>query len=529
MQQINQEPYPYQTDEIDLRKLFNSLVARKKFIFGLTGFVTLLAIIYSLILTPTYKTTSLFVSPSDSSIFNINKLKLTSESKESVFSTFLSALSSNDLKLEVFNDGGYLNLVNPDNEPIDDVDGFISRSVQKALIAPPGLTLKELELGFLTEPPYSISMEGSNTEFISSYLNDLVVKANIKAIANYDLLIKQKIASRLDELSVERRLLLTRAQQDRLSQIERIEEEDAKKIRVINDQIDALRLKAQRDRLSQIERIKEEDAQKIRVINDQIDALRLKAQRDRLSQIERIKEEDAQKIRVINDQIDRARYKTKEDRLNQVVVLTDAAKLAGSLGIIENNLEKISNSVESDFNLNIAINDDEDLPEWYLYGEKALLERVELLENRTSDDPFIPELVSLLNQINEVQNNNLLKTLEARQNDDPFIPEIVDLQKTLKEVQLNNTLKTLEERLDDSPFIGRINELDIEQIKLESSIVDLTGANSMTLIQAANVPTSPIKPNKRMIVLIAFIGGFMMSIFLALVMGALKPDEENST
>jgi uncharacterized protein involved in exopolysaccharide biosynthesis len=28
--------------------------------------------------------------------------------------------------------------------------------------------------------------------------------------------------------------------------------------------------------------------------------------------------------------------------------------------------------------------------------------------------------------------------------------------------------------------------------------------------------------------MLAFIGGFMMSIFLALVMGALKPDEESS-
>ena len=58
MQQSNQEIYPYQTDEIDLKKLFNSLVARKNFIFGLTGFVTLLAIMYALNLTPIYKTTT---------------------------------------------------------------------------------------------------------------------------------------------------------------------------------------------------------------------------------------------------------------------------------------------------------------------------------------------------------------------------------------------------------------------------------------------------------------------------------------
>ena len=34
MQQDNQQTYPYQTDEINLKKLINSLVARKLFIFG---------------------------------------------------------------------------------------------------------------------------------------------------------------------------------------------------------------------------------------------------------------------------------------------------------------------------------------------------------------------------------------------------------------------------------------------------------------------------------------------------------------
>ena len=155
--------------------------------------------------------------------------------------------------------------------------------------------------------------------------------------------------------------------------------------------------------------------------------------------------------------------------------------------------------------------------------EKALLERIEILESRTNDDAFIPELVTLTNQLKEVQNNNLLETLETRQDDDPFIPEITALKKTLKEVQLNNLLETLEERQNDSPFIALINELDIEKIKLESTIVDMSGANSMKLQLAAVTPTSPIKPNKRMIVLLAFIGGFMISILLALVMGALKP------
>ena len=47
----------------------------------------------------------------------------------------------------------------------------------------------------------------------------------------------------------------------------------------------------------------------------------------------------------------------------------------------------------------------------------------------------------------------------------------------------------------------------------------------MQVSQYAITPTTPIWPNKKRIVLLTFIGSFMMSILLALVMIALKPDE----
>jgi len=161
------------------------------------------------------------------------------------------------------------------------------------------------------------------------------------------------------------------------------------------------------------------------------------------------------------------------------------------LGIIENNFKLIKGDGASS-DLTIAIGENKDLPEWYLYGEKALTQRVELLESRTSDDPFIPELITLKNQLNEVQNNNLLETLETRQ--------------------------------DDSPFIAEIVKLDIEKIKLKSIIVDMNGVNAMLLSQISTPSQGPIKPNKRRIVMMAFFASFIMSIFLALVMGSNKRD-----
>ena len=424
MQHSNQEPY--KTDEFDLVKLINLLVLRKLFIFGLTGFVTLLAIIYVSNITPTYKSTSLFTSPSAISILNLHKIGLTEESKESVFSRYLTSLSSKDVQIKVFLDGDYLTVFNPENKPIDDVDQFVSTYIQSVIISRPGLTVDSLKLGFLDELPYAISMEGANAEFLSSYLNELVVAVNTQTVNELINFIKQKIAIRLHEISIERGLLLDKAEQNRLNQIERI------------------------------------------------------------------KEQDSQKIREINDKIDSVRLVVKENRLNEIVVLTDAAKLAKSLGIIENNFKVVSDD-QIISNLTIAINENMALPEWYLFGERALVERIELLENRTNDDPFIPELITLNTKLKEIQNNNLLITLEARQ--------------------------------DDSPFVAEIVKLDVEKIKLESNIIEAHGFNSMQLSQVAQ--TTPIKIHKIQIVSIAFIGGFIMSILLALFMGAFKPDEKN--
>jgi len=427
MQQSNHETTTYQENEINFVAVVHSILARKFLIASLTIFMTVLAILYVLNLVPTYQTTSSFTSPSRISVTTINKLNLTEETKKSIFSKFLTQLSSKEFQRQVFIEGDFLTLFNTNNKPINDIDAFISKNIRLVRVNSPDVTMKYFDLGFLTELPYSVTMKGVNPEAISEYLNTLVSMANSKTVIGLSKHNELKIANRIDEISLERDLLLEQAK------------------------------------------------------------------RYRLNQIERIKEEDGQKIRQINDQVDRARYKAKEERLNQIIVLIDSAKLAKSLGIIENNFKLINDDgVKSD--LTIAIGENKNLPEWYLYGEKALMQRVELLENRMSDDPFIPELVTLNNQLNEVQLNNALKTLEARQDDSPYIIEIV--------------------------------KLEIEKIKLKSRIVDMSGVSSMQLSQISKPPKSPNKQNKRMIVLLAFIVSFMISILLALIMDALKRNKK---
>jgi len=442
-----QEEEIYQDEEMNLRAIITPLMAHKFLIAGLTIFVTGLAIFYTLSMQPIYKVTSSFTSPSLMSVAIVNSIDLTSskvfnesapkslisgnilaETKNSLFTQFLTKLSSKDLQKLAFIEGDFLTKFNTDNSPIADVEVFISNAILSVQVNPPDVTKKDQDLAFLTEIPYSVSMEGTSADATSEYLNSLVDLANSKTIAELIRFSELKIDNRIEEISIQRAQLLEQAEQDRFSEIERI------------------------------------------------------------------KEKDGQKIRQINDQIDRARYKAKENRLNQIVVLIDSAKLAKSLGIVENNLGQLNRNENDLNNSPFIIVDTKALPVWYLYGEKALLQRVELLENRLSDDPFIPELVTLNNLLSEVQNNNALKTLETRQ--------------------------------DDSPFVAEIINLDIEKIKLENNSVDLSSANAMQISQIALTPVKPISSKKIRIVLLAFIVSFMMSILLALIMGALKPDEK---
>ena len=427
----------YADDEIDLRQLAKSLKERSRFIFGFTGVITLAAIVYVLAQpnqVVQYKVETSFLKPTDTTVLNLNKFQLLSETKDSIYTRFLNLVSSKSFQKSVFLDGDYLNKLNETNEPIADVKAFVSGITNSTQLSVFEINSKgkgndndNYQTFTKIELPYILSIEGENPDVLSEYLDEVVSKANQQTVLNISNLEQQMISNRLEEITLEKNMLLA------------------------------------------------------------------KAKEDRLSQILRIKEEDAQKIRELNDLIERAKYKAKKERLNDIQTLSAAAKLAGSLGIVENNLGQISES--KNINLNIEINENADLPEWYLFGEKVLLERVGLLKSRISDDPFIPELVSLNNQIHEIQNNNLLQTLEDRQ--------------------------------DDSPFIARVNELDIERVNLESIIPESSGIDAMQLAQppvARQIPNS-----RRTIVMISFVVGFVLSIFLALMMYLFKEDDTEPT
>lgn len=496
MQQNSQEQNYYQEDEIDLKQLFRSLADRKWFIFGFTGFITVLAVAYALSIPPTYKASISFLSPNQSSVLQLNKIKLTSETSETsetVYRKFLNKVMSSQFQRKIFDENDYLTKLNSENKPIVNLEDFFAE-FSKSINLETNKVQKNVEkLNY--EKPVNVSLEGNDAQVISSFLNDLANTADSETVNEFLTIIQQKIDIRLEEISKQRGLLLSRAKQDRLTKIKRIKIEDAQKINELNDQIDRLRIKAKKDRFNEIIRIEKGNQLKIEKINDKIEALRVKA---------------------------------KKDRLNKIQVLLDAAKMAESLGVIDNNFKKIGNDKRSNSTLTVAIGDNQKLPKWYLYGKNALLNEINILKNRVSDDAYISEIVNLQNQIQAISNDKDLADLKNRVSDDPYIPEIVNLQNKLNTIHSNQDLKTLQSRKDDSPFVAEINKLDIESIKLKSFQPSSIGINAMQINQYAYAPESAIKPKKKLIVAVAFIAGFILSIFLVFIMNAFRKEDDKA-
>jgi len=366
MQQNISEQNYYQEDEIDLKQLFRTLADRKWFIFGFTGLITALAIAYALSIPPTYKASISFLSPSQSSVLQLNKIKLTSETSETIYRKFLNKVMSSQFQRKIFDENDYLSKLNPENKPIKNLENFFA-GFSKSINLETNKAQKNVEkLNY--ERPINISLEGSDALVISNFLNDLANTADTETVNEFLTIIQQKIDIRLEEIS--RQISLLKQHEDK-------------------------------------------------------------------------------------------------NRKNKIQELSYALEMATELGVKDNNFSGLnsssSSSSSSSTSLKIDLSNGESLPKWYLFGENALRKEIAILKQNTHQ------------------------------------------------------------------FIPKIATLEIERIRLKSFIVNPAGINSMQLNQQAYPPETPIKPKKKLIVAVAFIAGFILSIFLVFIMNAFRKEENITT
>ena len=228
---------------------------------------------------------------------------------------------------------------------------------------------------------------------------------------------------------------------------------------------------------------------KIKEIDSDIEFLTNQERNNRLSKIQRIILSDEEKIETLQLERQRLIDKAKSDRFARIDRLMEARETARDLGIIENNFKKINSSKDS--TLTLSIGDNQKLPNWYLYGEKALTKEIELLKSRQSDEPFIARVNEIDYEIDKIKNNTELKYLKSRE--------------------------------DDTLYVDKIFELTAQKNKLINQKYNLDGIDFVTLAKSPIEKTSNSKTLLN--VLLGAIVGFIFGLFVILIQNALKVKE----
>lgn len=235
-------------------------------------------------------------------------------------------------------------------------------------------------------------------------------------------------------------------------------------------------------------------------LHREINELRAKAERQKQDTITKLQETDIVERKKLEDQIKTLRDNAKTKRMDQIIVLTEAAKIAESVGLIEKSA-LLENAITNPSEGNAFYTEVNTQPQpLYLRGSKALRSEIKELTERTSDDPFIPGLRDLQDKVELLKINRQIEALKARANNDPFIEVLRDKE----------------------------SELAI----LEAFKIDPKQVSVATLDQAAFPPEKRENPKRSFIVALGAVGGLFLGIIAAFMVNfwqSLRLEDEGKT
>lgn len=169
------------------------------------------------------------------------------------------------------------------------------------------------------------------------------------------------------------------------------------------------------------------------VLKKDVELLREKTQKQVNDQIVQLEETDGVERKKLEDQISTLRTNAKTKRMDKIQELTEAAKVAESVGLIEKSSLLESSPAPANSNRGAIYTEvnTQAPPPLYLRGSKALRAEIKELNERVSDDPFIPGLRDLQDKLELLKTNRQVEALLARKTQDPFIKELRDKESEL--------------------------------------------------------------------------------------------------
>jgi chain length determinant protein (polysaccharide antigen chain regulator) len=237
---------------------------------------------------------------------------------------------------------------------------------------------------------------------------------------------------------------------------------------------------------------------RIRDLTTELQLLREKTTKQRLDEVERLETADDLQKKNITDKIATLRDFAKQRRLDRIEKLREAAGIAHSLGIkdpIAYKLKKIGEASPSSSQIMTDLT--APAPQLYTLGYEAVEAEIASLSSRETDDPFIPELRGLQEQLAILAHNRKAEQLKSRKNDDPFI--------------------------------ASLREKENELVYLQSIHIDPQTVVSARLDQPAVPPEDAIKPKRRLVVALGAVVGLMGGIFLAFFLNFIESSKGKLT
>ena len=407
---VPQYAQPFEDDTIDLYELWITLWSKKWLVIGVTVIAALGSVVFALLQPPVYKAEALLVPPDENKFQSLNVQGVPGMegvrglqgvqgiTSDGVFAKFKKNLSSRILQKKFIQDFGLMELLAPERTP-ETRDEDIYEGFAKMF---------KIE----TKESTSISIELHDPEVAAQWVNDYVKFMDKETISKLIEKIQNSIANQIRDIEY---MISSKRE---MAKIRREDE-----IQGIKYSITSKRELVKQRRLDQITGIENTIAAKRELVKQR-----------RLDQITGIENTIAAK-----------REGAKQRRLDQILRFREAIVIADSLGIKKR--EDATSFIKStQMNLDIITSTN---PLYYA-GSKELQAEISTLEQRESDDPFIPGL-------RDLQEN--LARLRSIKSDDPTISGLRDLQENLARL---NAIKS------DDPTISGLRDLQEELARLNA-------------------------------------------------------------
>ena len=258
--------------------------------------------------------------------------------------------------------------------------------------------------------------------------------------------------------------------------------------RIINDFIDYA-IKVEKDRIEESFEVIVNN--RLERLNRRINSLRAGYDADKEAKIAQLKEEDDLKKAQLNDELTALIQQLKSLRENRIQELDEAISIAKTLGITKpatpSSMANETSTASTGSVIRTEVNSQQ-IPLYFMGTETLTAER---------------------------------KALQARKSDTFTSDRIVEINKALKLLENNRKIEQLQVRENNDLFLKELAENRIEIAHLQDLNVDMEKLHLVRIDQAAIEPSSPIKPNKKLILAVGILLGGMLGLFLALIRSAI--------